>query len=74
MGLRLQCEGALEDCPCFMRYLGKDDESGNSQSDRPLDEGEVRLVLPHPDTLHRVIDWAVHAIYQRGGQGRELSM
>ena len=73
-GLRLRREGALEDCPCFMRCLGKDDESGDSQGERPLDRGEVRLVLPHPDTVRRVIDRAVHAVYQRGGQGREPSM
>jgi hypothetical protein len=77
-GLRLRRKGALEDCPCFMRRLGKDDESGNSRGERPLEGGEVRLVLPHPNTVHWVIDQAVHAIHQHGGggrgQGRESSM
>jgi hypothetical protein len=64
-GLLLRHEGAVKDCPCFMRHLGKDDESGNSRSERPLDGGEVRVVLPNPDTVRRVIDQVIHAVHQR---------
>ena len=49
-----------------MGSLHEDDEPGNSRSERTLDAGEVRLVLPRPDTVCQVVNRAVHAVHQRG--------
>ena len=42
--LRLRRKRALEYGPCLMRRLGENGKPSDSRRERPLDEGEVRLV------------------------------
>ena len=53
-----------------MRRLREDNKFGNCRRERPLDGGEVRLVLPRPDAMGRIVDRTVHAVYQRGWAGK----
>jgi hypothetical protein len=68
--LRLRSEGALQDGPGLVRGLREDQHPSHLWSERALDGREVGLILPHPDTVRRVVDWAVHTVNDHRRTGK----